>query len=195
QPKSIADKKPSNKNETIEILTSDGQRTRRLPEKNKTPDSATAVQLKDSLENRKTIDTFIKRGTIEKTILPVVEKDSVAVNKRNDTVSKKKVDLTLVKDQKTKKDSSVKRPMVYSTGLGLYQQIPVAGQKWVPYSSTGRKTSLADYIPSIYFRAEKQGRWFLQSEFRYGAPQQTKEFIFRKDVKTDTGSAHFTKTN
>jgi len=200
QPQRNIGKKPTRENEKVEIVTSDGQRTSRPSEKNNKPKEGLSVPViqmkKDSTNDIAAVAPIIKKAdTVAKTISPVAEKDSATVKKESDTIAKKKDEKIAVKDPKSKKDSSIKRPMIYSAGLGLYQQIPVAGQKSVPYSSTGRKTSLADYIPSIYFRAEKQGRWFLQSEFRYGAPQQTKEFVFRKDIKTDTGSAHYTRTN
>jgi hypothetical protein len=33
---------------------------------------------------------------------------------------------------------------------------------------------------------EKQDRWFLQSEFRYGAPQHTKQFTYEQVITIDT---------
>lgn len=71
-------------------------------------------------------------------------------------------------------------------GMALQQQVPFAGQEWTPYNYRGRKGSLADYIPSLYLRLYREQKWFLQSEFKYGAPQYTKEFVYSKEVKTDT---------
>ena len=74
----------------------------------------------------------------------------------------------------------------------MQQLLPVAGQKTVPYNSLGRKGTLADYIPSIYFRAIKEKKWFVQGEFRYGAPQYTKEFVYDQQQREDTaGSDRF----
>lgn len=103
-----------------------------------------------------------------------------------DSVIKKIQPDMVAGDKKPKKDSVKNKQMIFSAGLGLHQQLPVAGQKWSPYSSSGRKTSLADYIPSVYLRATKPGKWFFQSEFRYGAPQHTKEFTFRQTIVNDT---------
>ena len=80
------------------------------------------------------------------------------------------------------------RPIFFSAGLGMHQQIPIAGQEWVTYNSLGRTGILSDYIPSINFRMEKQDRWFLQTEFRYGAPQHTKQVTYEQVVKFDTAS-------
>ena len=70
----------------------------------------------------------------------------------------------------------------------MHQQLPVDGQKLVPYNSLGRKGTLADYIPSLYFRMYKDKKWFLQSEFRYGAPQNTKEITYKQQKLVDTNS-------
>ena len=73
-----------------------------------------------------------------------------------------------------------------AAGLALQQQVPFDGQEWTPYNYRGRKGSLADYIPSVYLRLHHAQKWFLQSEFKYGAPQYTKEFVYKSEVKTDT---------
>ena len=90
----------------------------------------------------------------------------------------------------TKKDSSIKPLTYFSAGLVLHQQLPVNGEKLTPYNSLGRKSSLADYIPSVYFRMYKEKKWFIQSEFRYGAPQYTKEILYiqRKVIDTSTNT-------
>ncbi len=92
-----------------------------------------------------------------------------------------------------KKDSLKKKQLTYSAGISLQQLLPVAGQKTVPYNSQGRKGTLADYIPSIYFRVNKEQKWFIQGEFRYGAPQYTKEVVYKENRREDTsGSQTFT---
>jgi hypothetical protein len=79
-----------------------------------------------------------------------------------------------------------KKSVFFSGGVGLHQQIPIGGQKWVTYGSLGRKEILTDYIPSLNFRMEKENRWFLQVEFRYGAPQHTKQFVYSQKIVNDT---------
>jgi hypothetical protein len=69
----------------------------------------------------------------------------------------------------------------------------VAGQKSTPYNALGRKGTLADYIPSVYFRVNKKDKWFIQGEFRYGAPQYAKEIVYNQQIKLDTiGTRDFT---
>lgn len=97
--------------------------------------------------------------------------------------------VTTSKEKKDKADSSQKQPLSWSAGIGLQQQLPVAGQKWNPYNAQGRKGTLADYIPSVYMRLARPAKWFLQAEFRYGAPQYTKEQVYQQTIVSDTGTA------
>ena len=87
-------------------------------------------------------------------------------------------------NNRPKEDNKKKKPFYVSTGLGLHQQLPVDGQNLVPYSSLGRKGSFGDYIPSAYLRLERDNKWFIQTGFRYGAPQLAKELLYSE--KHDT---------
>jgi hypothetical protein len=98
-----------------------------------------------------------------------------------------------------KKDSTKKNTHFFSAGIAIHQLIPVDGQKATPYNSLGRKGSLADYIPSVYFRYNKTDKWFVQAEIRYGAPQYTKEFVYKQtkipgQLFTDSASFKLQKT-
>lgn len=96
------------------------------------------------------------------------------------------------KDTSINKTDTTEKEFFLSAGLALTQQIPIAGQKAVPYSSQGRNFSLTDYIPSVYFRLNKKHRWFLQGEFRYGAPQYTKPVTY--SIIEDTTGSSFLRT-
>lgn len=94
------------------------------------------------------------------------------------------------------KPEPVKQDRIYlSAGLGIHQLLPVAGQKSNAYNSLGRTNFLADYLPSIYLRMNKNKKWFVQSEFRYGAPQYTKEIIFSQKKIIDTNTLSAITTN
>jgi len=80
----------------------------------------------------------------------------------------------------------------FAAGLALQQQIPLSGQKAVPFNVYGRTGSLADYIPSVYGRFYRANKWFLQAEFRYGAPQNTKQLDYSKQ-KIDSFGATVTR--
>lgn len=140
----------------------------------------TAEKKSDPLSQKPIVGPVLKNDTVQ-----VKQKDIVALQKpiqKNDSVIVAKE-----KDEKAQEQKE-KTPFVFSAGLGLHQQIPMSGQTFTPYSSQGRKASLADYLPSVYLRLEKEKKWFLQGEFRYGAPQYTKQFTYRQRLVPDTGS-------
>ncbi|MEI9944058.1 MAG: hypothetical protein WDN26_07510 [Chitinophagaceae bacterium] len=94
---------------------------------------------------------------------------------------------------KKKKDSTTQEKVFFSAGIGLQQQLPINGQKLVPYSTLGRKNLLTDYIPSVYFQANKPRKWFANIGFRYGAPQYNKEFIYDQKIN-NAGSNNIVTT-
>ncbi|HEX2533676.1 MAG TPA: hypothetical protein VHK69_08070 [Chitinophagaceae bacterium] len=98
-------------------------------------------------------------------------------------------------DQKAKEATPPPRPRwAFSAGLSVAQQIPLNGQTAVPYSAYGRKGSITDYLPAVYFRAQRN-RIFLQGGFRYGAPQQVKEITYSQQTVLDTFSGQLTHTS
>jgi len=126
----------------------------------------------------------------------------VATSKTDTAIKKISVDSTAKTDSlkaaranEPKKDSSRSKTISFSAGIGMHQLIPVSGQKLTPYNSAGRTGSLADYIPSLFGRMYKNDKWFLQLEFRYGAPQSTKQFLYAQQSRIDTsGGVQFTTT-
>lgn len=119
---------------------------------------------------------------------------TVALEEKTDSTQKVSTDTTAAKKpnpEKNKKES----PFFFSTGLSLQQQLPIAGQKSTPYSAAGRKSSLADYIPSVYARLHYKDKWFLQAEFRYGAPQYSKEYVYHQVITSDSGINPLTTTS
>lgn len=87
----------------------------------------------------------------------------------------------------TKPAAVAGRKYFITAGIGLQQQIPV----FIKSDSLGevyRKNSIADYVPSLYVRLQKEDKWFLQGEFRYGAPQSVNEFSYSKQTKFQDSS-------
>ncbi len=93
-----------------------------------------------------------------------------------------------------KKTNLPQKKFFFTAGIGEQQQIPIAGQTAVPYSHYGRKGSLSDYVPSIYVRLQKEKKWFIQGEFRYGAAQSVKEFSYSRQTKLDILGINLTTT-
>ena len=117
---------------------------------------------------------------------PVVQKQDSTTIKPVDSTVIKKIDQPKAETKPSPKKEKDPKSIFFSAGLGLHQQIPIAGQEWTTYGSLGRKGIISDYIPSINFRMEKENRWFLQTEFRYGAPQHTKQFTYTQKISIDT---------
>lgn len=87
------------------------------------------------------------------------------------------------------------RPPAYivTGGIAIQQQIPIAGQQSIRYGYNG-SNAITDYIPSVYFRLEKEQKWFLQGEFSYRAPQLVKEFGYSRQTRADSSGAYTTTT-
>ncbi len=156
---------------------------------NKTSDPEDRVDIienKDSLLNQS--------GTTNIKIVPFISTKHDSLHTMKNPVSNKNIikekEITLEKT-----DSINIKKLSFSAGLGIQQLLPIDGQKYNPYNAQGRKNSLADYIPSLYFRASKKDKWFLQFEFRYCAPQLNKELIYQQIIIPDSvANPRFTTT-
>jgi hypothetical protein len=140
----------------------------------------TRTETADSLV-RLTIDSTKSDSTL------TINKDSLT----------KKIQEEVAKNTTPGKDSAKQKSISFSAGIAEHQLLPIDGQKMVPYNAQGRKSSLSDYIPSVYFRMYKDGKWFLQSEFRYGAPQYNQEILYSQKGVPDSMGAFslITSTN
>ncbi len=117
---------------------------------------------------------------------------NVAVTKADFEKNKKDSSSQNTQSKKVNVDDSNSPSLSFAAGFSLHQQLPVNDQKLVPYNSEGRKGTLADYVPSVYLRMYKRNNWFIQAEFRYGAPQYTKEFLYQQitDTAQNGGITH-----
>jgi hypothetical protein len=169
--------------QTAGLTTTPGRRNQRTP--GKIPVNASRLDIQIQTGNR---STAIRNtdSTIRDSVFPTGINPSpvdTLVTKTDSITKPKKEETTTVKNT-LKKDSSQKKKVFFTAGIAMHQQLPIAGQKLTPYSASGRKGSLADYIPSVYFRINKPDKWFIQTEFRYGAPQYAKELLYEQ--RSDT---------
>lgn len=134
------------------------------------------------------ISTIAYPNTSQTDSIDNTKSDSKKIHKRTDTVSN-------LMDTSRITEKEKKNKLYFSAGIGLQQQLPIDGQKANPYNSVGRKSSLADYIPSPYLRLHYKDKWFIQAEFRYGASQYSKEFLYQQSSIKDTGRAPVYTTN
>jgi len=163
---------------------------KKTPEKNK-PDPANPLK-GDSLIDQKQITNIDQPGNPEKNI--VVNKNNTTAKKRTDSLQQKK-NTGIAKATEPKKDSTKKKQLSFSAGIAMNQQVPLGGQKLTPYNAEGRKGSISDYIPSVYLRMYKNDKWFIQSEFRYGAPQYSKAILYNQKIQSDTITLTTTTTS
>ncbi|MCG2617628.1 PorT family protein [Terrimonas sp. NA20] len=155
-------------------------------------DSIRAFVTGDTIVQQNNDSTVLSRQHWPIDSIKAFVKGDTATNRSNDAVALKTDSLPSV-DSSIKKTDTTETAYFLSAGIALTQQLPIAGQKAVPYASQGREFSLADYIPSVYFRFNKKDRWFVQGEFRYGAPQYTKPITY--SILTDTnGTAPIART-
>jgi len=157
----------------------------------------------DVLKNRN-VETYINENSaapekkqlennVENTIAEVSDSNSlskdnsVAIDDSSVVIKDSSLNKTSSVDStQTEKNKKQNKGWVVAAGLTVQQQLPFGGQQWTPYNYMGRKGSLADYVPAVYIRLYKGEKWFLQSGFRYGAPQYSKEFVYTQNYKLDT---------
>jgi hypothetical protein len=76
-----------------------------------------------------------------------------------------------------------KSPFYFSAGFGVQQQLRSSEQVVYSQSYYGKKELFSEHIPSVYFRFYKKQTWFVQAEFRFGAPQLVKDYSYAKQVE------------
>ena len=195
---------------TVDIKTTEPGSTKNTPGKTKPltpvasakPNNIKQAEQKDvvnsdDMMNSKSVnlvDTFKTKpvgSTIKIDQLP--KQDDTSTIQKQGTITLRPADSTVPKIGQPKNETrpSTKkekepRPIFFSAGIGLHQQIPIAGQQWTTFGALGRQGILSDYIPSINFRIEKEEGWILQTEFRYGAPQHIKQITYSQQISIDT---------
>ncbi|CAN5493855.1 hypothetical protein BH11BAC3_BH11BAC3_00890 [soil metagenome] len=158
------------------------------------------------IRSKITNDVAEESGKKDSSTQPVFTENQLKENGDNTTILAKKSPAFADTSRKNKADTLIsktdsanapvtKRRFYVGAGLGMFQLIPVAGQKSNPYNASGRKNTLGDYIPSVYLRLYKEKKWFIQGEFRYGAPQYTRDILFSQKGIFDSSGAILTLTN
>ncbi len=160
----------------------------------KNADKDQPATIADPVIENKPVDSVVKDSELVNQDKKMTTVDSVVTTTPADSILKKSTTADSIQT-KTKPKSKQDNTFFLSAGIALQQLVPVGGQKATPYNSLGRKGTLLDYIPSVYVRLNRTDKWFIQSEFKYGAPQHTKEFAYKQQSVRDTvGSNTFTTT-
>lgn len=88
----------------------------------------------------------------------------------------------------TQKQASKKKNLiVFSAGIGMQQAIAFGGQQTSSYNLNGKQNTFSDHLPSVYLRLQK-GKWFIQGELHYNAPQPVEPFSFSQVTGYDGAS-------
>jgi len=87
-----------------------------------------------------------------------------------------------------------RKKLIVIAGLGLQQEIPIAGQAVVPYSYYGTNNSLPDYLPHLFVQLQKENKWFVEGDFRFGVAQAVNEFPYSQKTIYDTATMNLTVT-
>ncbi len=131
-------------------------------------------------------DSFTTVKEIPVTQFDKAIKSTVGVKTSDSSTAKKDTNKKVENASAKKKAQDANKKYFVIAGVGIQQQIPVGGQKIVSAGYNGN-IGLSDYIPSVYFRFERDQKWYLQGEFNYGTPQYVNSFSYFKQTKTDTG--------
>jgi len=142
-------------------------------------------------EEQKNTAVQPQKPAAKDTISPIttVAKDSTT---KKDTAIKKTAEPMVANEDKTDSSQEKKSAFLFSAGIGLQQAIAINGQQSTSYNYNGKKGSLSDRIPSVYFRIQK-GKWFAQTEFQYSVPQPVKPFSFSQKTTFDVSSLNLNK--
>ena len=116
---------------------------------------------------------------IQKTVLQ--PKDSLA---KKDTAVKAAEPVAATEPQKKKEKKSA---FAFSAGIGLQQAIALKNQQSASVNYNGKRSTVSDLIPSVYFRLQK-GAWFAQAEFQYAVPQPVEQFSFSQKTTYDVAA-------
>lgn len=164
----------------------------RAKKKNTPPDLQLLEEvLIEEQEKQKTIVTQPQNSSAKDSISTVatIVKDSTT---KKDTATKKAAEPIAANEDKTDSSQKKKSAFLFSAGIGLQQAIAINGQQSTSYNYNGKKGSLSDRIPSVYFRLQK-GKWFAQAEFQYSVPQPVKPFSFSQKTSFDASSLNLNK--
>lgn len=79
-----------------------------------------------------------------------------------------------------------------SAGAGISQPFALGNQQSYSRNYQGHFNPFTEHVPSLWLRVH-QGRWFLQAETRFNAPQPVPDVTFSQKTRWDTG-AHAVQT-
>jgi hypothetical protein len=179
--------KESRDDKKVTGKTNEDEYSNNLLSTHKTTIEITPISADDTLLTKTSIDNNNYKtdssGKLTNSIAAILVNDTTASKRQNegfnDTLSKQKSKI---------------RKYSWSTGIGLQQQIPIAGQKITTYGYNGGNRIIDNYVPSLYLRFQKNKQWFIQGEFSYGAPSSIAAFPYSRITKKNGISSEISTT-
>lgn len=148
-----------------------------------------APLIEDSGNEKDPANKYLQAVVTKDSASKVVSKppgDSLKNKDSTNSIEEKKKLTLLNQNNEDSINNEKKNWYSYAAGIAMQQGIPLNGESIVPFNYYGRKGAITDYIPSIYIRLYRQKKWFVQQEFKFGVPQYTKEFIYKKKLLDST---------
>lgn len=145
-----------------------GKQTQTTTDNNKRDTGITGVNTKDQ-----------EKQTATDSLTAQAKKTANNTIAKKDTTVKKQIPPASPAEEKKQKE----KQWMLAAGLSVYQPIALNGESAVPYNKYGRKGSLTDYIPSAQLRLYRNKRWFIHTEYRYGAPQSVEPFNYKQEIR------------
>ena len=147
--------------DNIDSVSNDKVADSRIPDTKSLPS-----QIKDSIKTELSPGNKLLDNKIPK---PVIGPDT-AMKSQQDSSARLIVSTDVSSDPNVlEPNDSVSfrdKKTIIAAGIALQQQVPLDGQKAVPYNSLGRKGTIGDYVPSFYLQLHRKGKWLLQAEFK-----------------------------
>jgi hypothetical protein len=128
------------------------------------------------------------RDTTKYTLLKKDQPMALVKSAAKKDTSIKKPLLKMTEDSsiiKKKKNDNTKKKLYFAVGIAVQQPIQLNYDLVYPSDSYTLTSSITDYLPSVYARLYNAKKWFIQSEFKYAAPQNIDEFIYRQTVEQE----------
>ncbi len=153
------------------------------------------IIVKSENESAKNVKT-IEKNTFSKQQIDSIPNNTITTVVKNDTavIGNKKTDTLSVGFKKEMRKDKRKEQIYFNAGLAVWQNLDFigSGAKAISYEPSlpvsSKQNRLLDYLPSLYARMNKGGKWFLQAELRFRAPRDEQNLIVgRKETNAPSG--------
>jgi hypothetical protein len=173
-------------NNSISAISSIKKRKSKINPRNQEPNVTAVTDANRDQYKSPAVDTFPLAKNFSTHDIVALTKEDKTKKVTTDT-AKQITEQSKPETALNKKPATSKTNRFYiSTGLGIQQQLRNSSQVSYPENYYGKPGFLSEHIPSVYLRVHKKEKWFLQAEFRFGAPQLVNDYNYAHGIKYDT---------